>query len=109
MSRYVLPNDPALSAASVTPSDAADLPNYSRMLYVGVGGSGKHVRVTTLNGHDVVFKNVPTGMLMVQAVKNHDLPLLQGVALVFCVVVLAVNTVVDGLYVLLNPRLRSGL
>jgi hypothetical protein len=69
MPRYVLPNDPALSAASVTPNDLADLPNYSRMLYVGVGGSGKHIRVTTLNGHDVVFKNVPTGMLMVQAVK----------------------------------------
>jgi hypothetical protein len=39
------------------------------MLYVGVGGASKDVRVTTLNGHDVVFKNVPTGILMVQAVK----------------------------------------
>ena len=72
MPRYVLPNDPALSAAGVTPNDAADLPNYSRMLYVGVGGENKDVRVTTLNGHDVVFKNVPTGMLMVQAVKVWD-------------------------------------
>jgi hypothetical protein len=69
MARYVLPNDPALSAAVVVPSDAADLPNYSRMLYVGVGGSGKHVEVTTLNGDRVTFKNVPTGILMVQARK----------------------------------------
>jgi hypothetical protein len=51
----------------VTPSDTDDLPNYSRMLYVGVGGSGKHVKVTTLNGDVVEFKNVPTGILMVQA------------------------------------------
>ena len=67
MARYVLPNDPALSAADVAPSDAADLPNYSRMLYVGVGGSGKDVHVTTINGSEVTFKNVPVGILMVQA------------------------------------------
>jgi len=64
MARYVLPNDPALSAAVVVPNDAADLPNFSRMLYVGVSG---HVKVTTLNGDVVEFKNVPVGMLMVQA------------------------------------------
>lgn len=72
MPRYVLPSDPALSAASVTPSDTADLPNFSRMLYVGVGGADKDVRVTTLNGHDVTFTNVPTGILPVQAVKVWD-------------------------------------
>ena len=69
MARYVFPNDPALSAAVVVPNDAADLPNFSRMLYVGVGGLGKHVKVTTLNGDTVEFKNVPTGILMVQARK----------------------------------------
>lgn len=67
MARYVLPNDPALSAAEVTPNDSADLPNFSRMLYVGDGGTGQHVKVTTLNGDIVTFKNVPTGVLMVQA------------------------------------------
>jgi hypothetical protein len=30
-------------------------------------GEGKHVKVTTLNGDIVEFKNVPTGILMVQA------------------------------------------
>jgi len=69
MARYVLPNDPALSAAVVVPDDVADLPNYSRMLYVGVGGTGKDVHVTTINGSEVTFKNVPTGILMVQAKK----------------------------------------
>ena len=69
MARYVLPNDPALSAADVVPNDAADLPNYSRMLYVADGGTGKSIRVTTLNGSDVVFNNVPIGILMVQARK----------------------------------------
>jgi hypothetical protein len=68
MPRYVLPNDPALSAANVTPADV-DLPNFSRMLYVGVGGENKDVHVTTLNGHEVTFKNVPTGILMVQATR----------------------------------------
>ena len=69
MARYVLPNDPALSAAVVTPDDGVDLPNYSRMLYVADGGTGKSIRVTTINGSEVTFKNVPTGILMVQARK----------------------------------------
>ena len=66
MARYVLPNDPALSAADVVPADA-DLPNYSRMLYIGTGGAGADVHVTTINGSEVTFKNVPVGILMVQA------------------------------------------
>ena len=66
MARYVLPNDPALSAADVVPADV-DLPNYSRMLYVGVGGTGRHVHVTTINGSEVTFKHVPVGILTVQA------------------------------------------
>ena len=69
MARYVLPNDPALSAAVVTPDDNFDLPNYSRMLYVADGGEGVSIRVTTINGSDVVFNNVPVGILMVQAKK----------------------------------------
>lgn len=67
MPRYVLPNDPALSAAVITPNSSADLPNYARMIYVGDGGSGKDIKLTTLNGDTVTLKNVPTGILMVQA------------------------------------------
>lgn len=67
MPRYVLPNDPALSAASITPNDSVDLPNYARMIYVGEGGSTKDIKLTTLNGDTVTLRNVPTGILMVQA------------------------------------------
>ena len=56
---------------------------------------------------ELIYSFPGIGNLMVQAVRNHDLPLLQGVALVFCLAVLAVNTIVDALYVVLNPRLRK--
>jgi len=57
---------------------------------------------------EVIFSFPGLGNLMVQAIKNFDLPLIQGVALVFCLMVLGVNFCVDGLYTVLNPRLRSG-
>lgn len=69
MARYVLPNDPALSAADIVKSDTADLPNFARMIYVGGGGATKDIKLTTLNGDTVTLKNVPTGILMVQARK----------------------------------------
>lgn len=53
-----------------------------------------------------IFSLPGLGNLMVQAVRNHDLPLIQGIALVFCVMTLLINTVVDILYVVLNPKLR---
>jgi peptide/nickel transport system permease protein len=43
---------------------------------------------------------------MVDAVRNADLPIIQLVGLAYCVVVLIINTVVDSLYLLLNPKLR---
>ena len=58
---------------------------------------------------ELIYSFPGIGNLMVQAVRNHDLPLLQGVALVFCIVVLLANTIVDALYVVLNPRLRKPL
>ncbi len=56
---------------------------------------------------ELIFSFPGLGSLTVQAVRNHDLPLLQGAALVFCVVVLLTNTIVDALYVVLDPRLRK--
>lgn len=44
------------------------------------------------------------GNLMVQAVKNNDLPLVQGLALVFCAFMLAINVLVDVALVILNPK-----
>ena len=69
MPRYTLPSDPALSAAEVTPSNDVDLPNYSRFLYIGTGGSTKNLKVTTLNGSVVTFKNVAAGIFPVQATR----------------------------------------
>lgn len=56
---------------------------------------------------ELIFSFPGIGNLMVQAIKNFDLPLIQGVALVFCLMVLAVNFFVDGLYTVLDPRLRT--
>jgi len=55
---------------------------------------------------EVIYSYPGMGNLMVDAVRNADLPLIQTVGLTYCIVVLLINTVVDSLYVLLNPKLR---
>jgi peptide/nickel transport system permease protein len=56
---------------------------------------------------ELIFSFPGLGNLTVQAVRNHDLPLIQGAALVYCAVVLLINATVDALYVVLNPRLAA--
>ena len=55
---------------------------------------------------EVIYSYPGLGNLMVDAVRNADLPIIQAVGLTYCVVVLFINTAVDSLYVVLNPRLR---
>ena len=55
---------------------------------------------------EVIFGYPGLGNLIVDAVRNHDLPVIQAVALVYCLLVLAINAVVDVLYLTVNPRLR---
>lgn len=55
---------------------------------------------------EVIYSYPGLGNLMVDAVRNADLPIIQTVGLTYCVVVLAISTVVDSLYVVLNPKLR---
>ena len=55
---------------------------------------------------EVIYSYPGLGNLMVDAVRNADLPIIQAVGLTYCVVVLIINTVVDALYVILNPKLR---
>jgi ABC-type dipeptide/oligopeptide/nickel transport system permease component len=55
---------------------------------------------------EVIYSYPGMGNLMVDAVRNADLPLIQAIGLTYCVVVLLINTLVDSLYVLLNPKLR---
>jgi ABC-type dipeptide/oligopeptide/nickel transport system permease component len=54
---------------------------------------------------EVIFTLPGIGNLMVQALHNQDLPLIQGIAVVYCVIVLVVNTVVEVAYLGLNPKL----
>jgi len=56
---------------------------------------------------EVIYSYPGLGNLMVDAVRNADLPIIQGVALAYAAVVLVINTTVDGLYLILNPRLRT--
>lgn len=56
---------------------------------------------------EMIFAYPGLGNLMVDAVRNHDLPVIQAVGLVYCVLVLGINAVVDVVYLAVNPRLRS--
>jgi len=55
---------------------------------------------------EVIYSYPGMGNLMVDAVRNADLPLIQTIGLTYCVVVLLINTAVDSLYVVINPKLR---
>ncbi|HEX7007646.1 MAG TPA: ABC transporter permease [Alphaproteobacteria bacterium] len=55
---------------------------------------------------EVIYSYPGLGNMMVEAVRNQDLPIIQGVALTYCLVVLFLNAMVDIAYLVLNPRLR---
>jgi ABC-type dipeptide/oligopeptide/nickel transport system permease component len=55
---------------------------------------------------EVIYSYPGLGNLMVDAVRNADLPIIQAVGLTYCVVVLTINTAVDAAYIILNPKLR---
>jgi peptide/nickel transport system permease protein len=55
---------------------------------------------------EVIYSYPGMGNLTVDAVRNADLPLIQAIGITYCLVVLLINTVVDSLYVVLNPKLR---
>ena len=44
---------------------------------------------------EVIYSYPGLGNLMVDAVRNADLPIIQAVGLTYCVVVLVINTAVD--------------
>ena len=53
-----------------------------------------------------LFSYEGLGNMAIDAVINRDLPLIQGIVILFAVIFTAVNLVVDLLYSALNPRLR---
>jgi peptide/nickel transport system permease protein len=56
---------------------------------------------------EIIFAWPGLGNLMVTAVRNQDLPLIQGIVLSYCIIVLVLNLVVDASYLALNPKLRG--
>ena len=54
-----------------------------------------------------LFSYPGLGSLAISAVIGRDLPLIQAVVLTFALLFIAINLAVDGLVVLLNPRLRG--
>lgn len=57
---------------------------------------------------EIVFSYPGLGYLLVQAVRNQDYPLMQGLFLLITLAVLAANFAVDVAYVWLDPRTRDG-
>jgi peptide/nickel transport system permease protein len=56
---------------------------------------------------EIVFSYPGQGYLLVQAVRNQDYPLMQGIFLVITLAVLGANWLVDVLYLWLDPRTRE--
>lgn len=51
----------AYAVDAITPSNSADLTRPVRAIYVGGGGD---IRLVTVGDDDVVFKNVPAGLIL---------------------------------------------
>ena len=70
------------------------------------------VQFTFLIGGTVIIERLFSyeglGNLAIDAVINRDLPLIQGIVILFAVLFVAINLCVDLLYAVLNPRLRHG-
>ena len=70
------------------------------------------VQFTFLIGGTVIIERLFSyeglGNMAIDAVINRDLPLIQGIVILFAVIFTGVNLVVDLMYAALNPRLRHG-
>ena len=55
-----------------------------------------------------IFSYPGIGSMAIDAVINRDLPLIQGIVILFAVLFVGINLAIDLLYALLNPRLRHG-
>jgi peptide/nickel transport system permease protein len=70
------------------------------------------VQFTFLIGGTVIIERLFSyeglGNMAIDAVINRDLPLIQGIVVLFAVIFTGVNLLVDLTYAALNPRLRHG-
>jgi peptide/nickel transport system permease protein len=56
---------------------------------------------------ETIFALPGLGSLMVNSVNNHDVPMVQGIAVFFTMIVIAVNLTVDLAYSVLSPKVRA--
>jgi peptide/nickel transport system permease protein len=56
---------------------------------------------------EVIYARPGLGQLLVNAVSNQDLPVVVGITMLVALIYVVVNLVVDLLYVLVDPRLRT--
>lgn len=70
------------------------------------------VNAGTLIGATVIIEQIfalpGIGQELISAITQKDVPLVEGIVLVFAVVVVAANLVADVLYAVLDPRIRYG-
>ena len=57
---------------------------------------------------EVTFALPGIGTLMVESVRQRDIPLIQGTTLFFSAFVIVVHLVIDVVYTLIDPRIRFG-
>lgn len=57
---------------------------------------------------EVVFNWPGIGLLAVQAIRQHDIPLLEADVTMVAILVVALNFALDVIYALLDPRVRAG-
>ncbi len=55
-----------------------------------------------------IFSLPGAGDILVQSINNHDVPVVEGIVVVFAVVVVVANLLADILYAALDPRIRYG-
>ena len=55
-----------------------------------------------------IFALPGIGRELLQAISNRNIPVIEGIVLVFAVVVVLANLLTDLLYAVLDPRVRHG-
>jgi peptide/nickel transport system permease protein len=82
-----------------------------RNALVPVVTAGSVIVVATMAGAiyvEITFALPGLGSLLVDAVRQRDIPVIQGATLFFSVFVILLNVVTDILYVLIDPRIQFG-
>jgi peptide/nickel transport system permease protein len=106
-----------LASEHVRMARASGIPG--RYIYFRLALKNTAIRVVTIIGLEMiglllgtvfieqVFAIPGLGSALVIATQQQDLPLVQGITVFFTLIIIAVNLVVDLLYTVLDPRVRS--